>query len=114
MLRARPYTKLEMIDLGADGSLSRAYQRYIPIIKIDVSQDPEWEDPKKLEDYYRFSLRQFFVTNGIKGKMDSVHPQWCGRRVDLYITYNADLEKRPKILLDLIKRKPQPSGRKII
>lgn len=56
-------------------------------------------DAKILEDQYRQALRQYFVTHNIKGKNDSVHPNWDGRRVDLYFTYDADAETRPKILL---------------
>ncbi len=49
----------------------------------------------ELEDHYRRALRQFFVSHGIRGKADDVHPQWDGRRVDLYFTYDADQETRP-------------------
>lgn len=34
-LRIRPYSKEEMIARGADGFLSRGYERYIPINKLD-------------------------------------------------------------------------------
>lgn len=50
----------------------------------------------ELEEKYRQPLRQYFVSHGIRGKDDSVHPQWTGRRVDLYFTYSADSEQRPK------------------
>lgn len=50
---------------------------------------------EELEDHYRQALRQYFVTHNIRGKADEIHPQWDGRRVDLYFTYNADLEIRP-------------------
>lgn len=52
-----------------------------------------------LEEKYRTLLRQFFMARGIRGKADDVHPQWDGRRVDLYFTYDADSEPRPKVLL---------------
>lgn len=55
---------------------------------------------QELEDKYREALRQHFATNRIQGKCDSVCPQWAGMRVDLYFTYDASLEIRPKILLD--------------
>lgn len=54
---------------------------------------------QELEDKYRQALRQHFVTHKIEGKCDSVHPQWTGRRVDLYFTYDASLESRPKTIL---------------
>lgn len=54
----------------------------------------------QLEDHYRQALRQYFVTHDIRGKADDVHPQWCGRRVDVYFTYDASRELRPKIRLE--------------
>ena len=54
----------------------------------------------ELEDAYRGPLRQYFVTHNIRGKNDAVHPQWQGRRVDLYFTYDASVETRPKIELE--------------
>ena len=54
----------------------------------------------ELEDSYRVSLRAFFVKNNIRGKDDLVHPNWNGRRIDLYLTYDASLESRPKIELN--------------
>jgi predicted nucleotidyltransferase len=53
----------------------------------------------ELEEQYRQALRQYFVTHDLRGKQDSVHPNWCGRRVDVYFTYAADTESRPKVLL---------------
>ncbi|MBC8741898.1 nucleotidyltransferase domain-containing protein [Paraburkholderia sp. UCT31] len=53
----------------------------------------------ELEDYYRQGLRDYFVKHDIRGKQDSLHPNWCGRRVDVYFTYNADQESRPKVRL---------------
>lgn len=56
----------------------------------------------ELEDSYRHALRNHFVKNDIRGQMDSVHPQWCGRRVDIYMTYDANLEARPKVELQRV------------
>lgn len=55
--------------------------------------------PSELEDTYRQALRQYFVAHNIQGIDDSIHPNWGGRRVDLYFTYDADVEVRPKIAL---------------
>lgn len=65
----------------------------------------------ELEDSYRHALRQYFVTHNIRGKDDGVHPQWCGRRVDVYMTYDASQECRPKILLEAPKPQPRRSFR---
>mgnify|MGYP001559555236 CR=1 FL=1 len=53
----------------------------------------------ELEEYYRQRLRSYFMQNNIRGKADEVHPQWDGRRVDVYFTYDANTETRPKVLL---------------
>lgn len=34
-LRQRPYSQAEMLERGADGHLSKAYERYIPLEKLD-------------------------------------------------------------------------------
>jgi predicted nucleotidyltransferase len=44
-------------------------------------------------------IRVYFVKHNIWGPDDSVHPQWNGRRIDIYFTYDASKETRPKILL---------------
>lgn len=66
----------------------------------------------ELEEKYRQKLRQHFVKNNIRGKADHVHPQWNGRRVDLYFTYDADAETRPKVELTddapMFQRSGQP------
>ena len=58
------------------------------------------EGTGEMEDRYRKRLRQHFVTHNIRTKDDSVHPQWCGRRVDVYFTYDAAPEERAKIELE--------------
>lgn len=84
------------------GSFSKGLQHADSDVDILLEVEPssEFPDALKLEDWYRRLLRQYFVKNQIRGKMDSVHPQWDGRRVDLYFTYDADTERRPKIQLE--------------
>ena len=69
-------------------------------ILIEVPPNQEWDDVRGLEDHYRQALRNYFVQNNIRGKADAVHPQWGNRRIDLYLTYDASLETRPKIKLE--------------
>lgn len=52
--------------------------------------------PAELEEKYRQPLRRYFMAHHIRGKADELHPQWDGRRVDVYFTYDADAEQRPK------------------
>lgn len=54
---------------------------------------------EELTEKYREPLRKHFLVNNIRGKADHLHPQWCGRRVDLYFTYNAQEDTRPRIKL---------------
>lgn len=51
----------------------------------------------ELEESYRTGLKRHFVRNRIMGKCDSVHPQWNGRRIDLYLTYDASVETRTMV-----------------
>jgi predicted nucleotidyltransferase len=62
----------------------------------------------ELEDGYRNALRSYFMKHNIRGKNDAVHPQWQGRRVDLYFTYDASKETRPKIALQLKREISKP------
>lgn len=55
--------------------------------------------PAELEEAYRQKLRAYFVKHDIRGKADEIHPQWDGRRIDVYFTYDADAEPRPKVQL---------------
>lgn len=65
------------------------------------------EGPREMEDRYRQRLRQHFVTHNIRTKDDSVHPQWCGRRVDVYFTYDAAPEERAKVELERLTPAPR-------
>jgi len=47
----------------------------------------------------RRKIQEYFMKNNLRGQADSVHPQWNGRRVDLYFTYDASTDNRPKIQL---------------
>ena len=75
------------------------------LLEVRAKADVEAKD---VEDGYRQALRSHFMKNDIRGKMDSVHPQWCGRRVDVYMTYDASLEVRPKVEL---LQEPAPARR---
>ncbi len=61
------------------------------------------ESAEQLAEWYRRRIQQHFVTHNIRGQSDGQHPQWEGRRVDVYFTYDADAETRPKI--ELVNRR---------
>ena len=54
----------------------------------------------ELTTNYRLPLQRYFMQHGLRGRHDEVHPQWCGRRLDLYFTYDAGEDERPKLELD--------------
>ncbi len=66
------------------------------LLEVEPRSD---EEPGQMEERYRKLLRQYFVAHDIRGKADHLHPQWCGRRVDVNFTYNASLEQREKVEL---------------
>lgn len=65
------------------------------------------ETDRELETRYRQKLMAHFVRHQIQGRDDSVHPQWCGRRVDVYFTYDAELEARTKLALEAPRPRPR-------
>lgn len=71
------------------GSLATGTQRPDSDIDILLQVTPKrGYTAAELAEKYRQKLRQYFVTHDIKGKADWVHPQWDGRRVDVWITYD--------------------------
>lgn len=67
-------------------------------VLLEVAARTDCSAPE-LEERYRKAIRAHLMLHNIRGKDDSQHPQWCGRRIDVYFTYDADLETRPKIML---------------
>ncbi len=82
------------------GSFAKGTQHEDSDVDILLEVSPkDGYSAEELTAKYRRALQQYFVRHDIRGKDDSVHPQWCGRRVDVYFTYDAAPERRPKILL---------------
>ena len=67
----------------------------------------------EMEWRYRAALQAHFVKNNIRGVADHIHPQWAGRRVDMYFTYDADLETRPKVQLHRDRAAQLPAAKNI-
>ena len=114
ILRQHPLIRLKEMVLRAFvvGSVAKGTENSESDIDILFEIVPRGDESSDaIEDRYRQKLRQYFVTHDIKGKMDSVHPQWAGRRVDVYFTYDANLETRPKILLPGPVVRAEPSVR---
>jgi hypothetical protein len=65
---------------------------------------------QQFTEYNRRKLQQYFVDNNISSD-DSVHPQWQGRRVDVYFTYEPPTETsgfKPTKVLKLSNSKLSP------
>jgi hypothetical protein len=65
---------------------------------------------QEFTEYNRRKLQQYFVDNNIASD-DSIHPQWQGRRVDVYFTYDAPTETsgfKPTKVLKLSDSKLSP------
>ncbi len=56
-------------------------------------------DAEMLQQSYRRKIQKYFMDHNLTGVHDEVHPQWNGRRIDVYFTNNADAETRPKVKL---------------
>jgi predicted nucleotidyltransferase len=85
------------------GSVARGEQR--PDSDIDILLEVDGGG-QRMTDFYRRKLQQYFVDNDLHGKHDEVHPQWNGRRVDVYTTSNADSDDRPKVKIGAVLAAP--------
>lgn len=107
ILRAHPLIRLKgkVLRSFLVGSFAKNSAHDDSDVDILLEVEPiKGIDEATLENDYRKPLQRHFMLNNIRGKDDSVHPQWQGRRVDLYFTYDAELETRPKIELSTIKK----------
>lgn len=78
------------------GEKSQAHSDVDVLLEVDPQPDMH---PMDVETHYRRPLMRYFMKHDIRGQRDDVHPQWNGRRLDVYFTYDADEETRPKIQL---------------
>ena len=67
----------------------------LEIAPIKGTTAEEWAESR------RNQIRKYFMQNNITGINDSIHPRWNGRRIDIYFTYDASTETRPKVELPL-------------
>ena len=56
-------------------------------------------------EFYRRPLRAWFMCHDIRGKCDKIHPQWEGRRLDIYFTYD---ERSPEDLRQSLRLQKKP------
>ncbi len=55
----------------------------------------------ELQRGYRNRASRYFMDHDLQGKNDSVHPQWNGRRIDVYFVDNAEQEANGRKLVEL-------------
>ncbi|AQH05535.1 hypothetical protein A9R05_41650 (plasmid) [Burkholderia sp. KK1] len=99
VLRQHPLIRLreKVVRAFLIGSFAKGTANEDSDVDILLEVEPRsGQTAADLDEHYRQKLRQYFVTHDIRGKQDSAHPNWCGRRVDVYFTYAADTETRPK------------------
>lgn len=111
VLRTHPLIKLREPVARAFivGSFAKGMQteRSDVDVLLEVSKKSD-ETEEQMEWRYRAALQRHFMQNNIRGVADHVHPQWSGRRVDMYFTFDADAERRPKIELMSDRSVPLP------
>lgn len=104
ILRKHPLIKFrnEVLRAFLVGSFAKGYPNNDSDVDILLEIVPEpGMTAQEVTEFNRRGLQEFFMKNRIPGTMDEVHPQWCGRRVDIYITYDASAEARPKFELPI-------------
>ncbi len=82
------------------GSFSRGEQHKNSDVDILIEiAEVKGFNASEYTSYMRRPIQDFFVKNDIRGKLDAIHPQWDGRRMDIYYTYDAKADQLPKIKL---------------
>lgn len=78
---------------------------------VHVPEQPGFADDESLTEYMRSRLRQYVVQNDLRTPQEChpYHPQWQGRRVDLYFTSKPGHDERPAIPLKSSKAKLRKS-----
>ncbi len=85
----------EQLGLGSTTALSDVD------VLLEVKENSNSpETAQQMEKRHRQKIMSHFVKHNLFGRHDEIHPQWCGRRVDVYFTFDADAEPRPKIELE--------------
>ena len=102
VLRKHPLIKLKgrVKSAFVVGSFAKGTENIESDIDILLEINPVYGlDENELTNFYRRLIYQYFMKHDIHGKCDSVHPQWEGRRVDMYLTYNISNNNEVKIKL---------------
>lgn len=116
VLNKHPLIKLRETVLRAFvvGSFAKGEQEMRSDIDILLEvQHASEETIEQMEWRYRAAMQSHFMKNRIRGVADDVHPQWAGRRVDMFFTYDADAEIRPKVELHATHAAEMPAPKSL-
>lgn len=101
LLKAHPLVKLKESPsrVFVVGSFAKGTQRNHSDIDVllEIRRKPNGDTAEDVAEHYRGKIRKFFIDHDLRGKQDSVHPQWNGRRVDIYFTFDGDEGVLPKV-----------------
>lgn len=90
ILRNHPLVKFKgkILKIWIVGSYAKGYATKKSDIDILVKVPNRKISSRDLELKYRQKIVSFFVKNGIMGVNDSAHPNFLGKRIDIYFTYD--------------------------
>lgn len=101
LLKSHPLVKLAESPsrVFVIGSFAKGTQRDHSDIDVllEIQRKRNGDTAEDVAEHYRSKIRKFFIAHDLRGKHDSAHPQWDGRRVDIYFTYNGDEGLLPKV-----------------
>jgi predicted nucleotidyltransferase len=102
ILKSHPFTKLKIKPkrMFVAGSFSTGTQRVDSDIDI-IIEVPDGIDPIALQSEYRKRASDFFVKNNLRGVHDAAHPQWSGRRIDVYFVADAEAEANGRPIVEI-------------
>lgn len=95
ILRAHPLVRLR--DRVKRVFVLGSFARGTPVadsdldVMLEIAPRVGWT-ASQVADWYRRKIQQFFVEHDVRGHADHLHPQWRGRRVDVYFTYDAEID----------------------
>lgn len=89
ILKSHPLVKFngKVLNMCIVGSYAAGKQTDRSDIDILIKVPRRKISSDELEEKYRNKLRSYFIKNNIKGIAEHVHPNYNGKRIDIYFTY---------------------------
>ncbi len=94
ILREHPLVKLngDVLGIWIVGSYAKGYATERSDIDILLKVRKRNITTKELEEKYRLKIIKHFTKNNIRTIADKEHPNWNGKRLDIYFTYDERKE----------------------